>query len=59
MARANIGNCIKFDMDCKPIETRLSTIQSNAAGKWGTLTQCAEEKSNESVEDMYGTFAGW
>ena len=23
------------------------------------LTQCAEEKSNESVEDMDRTFAGW
>ena len=22
-------------------------------------SQCAEEKSNESVEDMDGTFAGW
>ena len=22
-------------------------------------SQCAEEKSNESVEDMEGTFAGW
>ena len=22
-------------------------------------TQCAEEKSNESVEDMEGTFDGW
>ena len=35
-------------------------------GLWGDslviqneLTQCAEEKSNESVEDMDGTFAGW
>ena len=30
---------------------------------WGEkknmCTQCAEEKSNESVEDMDGTFAGW
>ena len=24
-----------------------------------TRSQCAEEKSNESVEDMDGTFAGW
>ena len=22
-------------------------------------TQCADEKSNESVEDMGGTFTGW
>ena len=22
-------------------------------------TQCADEKSNESVDDMDGTFAGW
>ena len=24
-----------------------------------TYAQCAEEKSNESVEDMDGTFTGW
>ena len=24
-----------------------------------TGAQCAEEKSNESVEDMDGTFTGW
>ena len=23
------------------------------------VAQCAEEKSNESVEDMNGTFTGW
>ena len=24
-----------------------------------TMSQCADEKSNESVEDMDRTFAGW
>ena len=34
--------------------------QSNKEGKMSFhQAQCAEEKSNESVEDMDGTFAGW
>ena len=33
--------------------------QINIDAQLSKYSQCAEEKSNESVEDMDGTFTGW
>ena len=40
-----------FIVICEKSQYRLIVLRSNA--------QCTDEKSNESVEDMNGTFAVW
>ena len=57
----NSMNCKKnlFYLDVTGYNEHLPLKSRSILFQKVNLAQCADEKSNESVEDMDGTFAGW